>query len=222
MNVINWVEKYKIIAIFRDVDRSNLIETCKALYEGGIRLMEITFNQSSENGKEETYESIKMLDQALGNKVCIGAGTVMTLEQVDLAVKAGAKYIISPNFDKSVVERSVELGVVAIPGVMTPSEITNAYQAGASFAKVFPAGNFGADYIKAIKSPMSHIPLLAVGGIDEKNAKSFIEAGCLGVGIGSSLVNKELIKDKQFDALKALAVRLVESIDGEVESICEK
>ncbi|MCG8482530.1 MAG: bifunctional 4-hydroxy-2-oxoglutarate aldolase/2-dehydro-3-deoxy-phosphogluconate aldolase [Clostridia bacterium] len=201
----------KIIAIVRGIDSDKILPTCKALYEGGVDCIEVTFNQSSETCIDDTARAIKNIADNMP-EICVGAGTVMTVEQTEAAVKAGAKYIISPNFDEEVVKKTLELGVLSIPGVLTPTEITNAYQKGAAFAKVFPAGNFGLGYIKAIRSPVSHIPMLAVGGVDADNVKDFMAAGIQGVGVGSSLVNKKLINEGRFDEITALAKRFVENV----------
>lgn len=206
---INIIKENKIIAIIRGINYDKIVRTAEALYAGGIFLVEVTFNQSSSNGNKETFDAIEAISVNLGDKICVGAGTVMTVEQVELAVKAGAKYIISPNFDKEVVAKTLELGVVSMPGVITPSEITDAYKAGASFVKIFPAGNFGPDYIKSIKSPISHIPMLAVGGIDLNNIKEYMNTGIDGVGLGSSLVDKRIINEGRFNELTELAKKFV-------------
>lgn len=212
MTVMERVMKEKIIAIVRGIGNDRIIDTCKALSAGGVNMIEVTFNQSSPTGNEDTYEAIKAISEELGETVCVGAGTVMTIEQVALAVKAGAKYIISPNFDKEVVAKTLELGAISMPGVLTPTEIVDAYKAGASVAKLFPAGNIGLNYIKSIKAPISHIPMMAVGGVNVDNAREFILAGCDGLGVGSSLVNKALIDHGRYDELTALAKRFVEAV----------
>lgn len=212
MTVMERVMKEKIIAIVRGISNDRIIDTCKALSAGGINMIEVTFNQSSPTGNEDTYNAIKAISDQLGETICVGAGTVMTLEQTELAVKAGAKYIISPNFDKDVVAKTLELGAISMPGVLTPTEIVDAYKAGASVAKLFPAGNIGLDYIKSIKAPISHIPMMAVGGVDVDNARAFIQAGCDGLGIGSSLVNKTLINESRYEELTELAKRFVEAV----------
>lgn len=98
MTLIERINKYKLIAIVRGIDQDKIIDTCNALYAGGISMIEVTFNQTSETGNEDTYNAIKQISSVMGSKISVGAGTVMTVEQVELAVKAGAEYIISPNF----------------------------------------------------------------------------------------------------------------------------
>ncbi len=211
---INQIKKEKIIAIVRGIDQEDILPACEALCRGGIHCIEVTYNQSSATGNQDTYNAIKAIVDHIGDSVLVGAGTVMTVEQVELAIKAGAKYIISPNFDREVVARTIELGAISMPGVLTPSEITNAYEAGATFVKLFPAGNLGTSYIKAIRSPISHIPMLAVGGIDVSNVREYMATGIQGVGVGSCLVNKTLIKEQRYEELAALAKDYVNEVHG--------
>src|SRR5665648_294898 len=208
-SIVETIRENKIIAIIRDISNEKIIDTCEALYLGGIKCIEVTFNQSSSTGNEDTYNAIKEITEKFGEKICVGAGTVMTEDQVELAIQAGAKYIVSPNFNKGIVAKSIELGAVSIPGVVTPTEIAEAYKAGASFVKIFPVGNFGVGYLKAIKSPLSHIPMLAVGGIDLGNVGDYMASGIDGVGIGSSLVHKTIINEGRFDELTELAKKII-------------
>ena len=204
-SIMECIEKNKIIAIARNVKVELVVPTAQALYDGGIRLIEVTFNQSSPNGLTDTVQSIKALCSAFGDKLCVGAGTVMSIEQVQAAYDAGAKYIISPHTDADIIKKTKSLGIVSIPGALTPSEIVMAHNAGADFVKLFPAGNFGLEYIKAVKSPIIHISMLAVGGVDEKNIKDFLKIGLKGVGVGSNIVKSSLINEGKFDELTKLA-----------------
>jgi len=206
------IEKYKIIAIIRGIELERLIPTAEALYKGGVRLMEVTFNQKSSRYIEETSIRIEQLCKYFGEDLCIGAGTVMSIEQVEAAANVGAKYMISPNTDTEVIKRALDFNTVSIPGALTPSEIVLAYKAGASFVKLFPAGELGIKYIKAVCSPINHIPMLAVGGINEYNLRDFLEAGIKGVGIGSNIVKKSLIEEGKYDDLTALALRYTSQI----------
>lgn len=210
-NLSDEIKENKIIAIIRGVKPEDIAETAKALYDGGIRLMEVTFNQSSKNGEQDTYESIKAICENFQD-VYVGAGTVMTEKQVEIAHKAGAKYIISPNINLKVINKSLEFNMISLPGAFSPTEIVNAYEAGAEFVKIFPAGDLGLSYIKAIRSPISHIPLLAVGGVNHNNIKDYLSTGIDGVGVGSCLVNTKLIEEGKFDELTKLALKFTEAI----------
>lgn len=203
--VIKYVYEQKIIAIMRGLSAEECVLAAQALVRGGIHLVEVTFDQTSSDGYWETTEAIRRIHETLGDRVMAGAGTVMTAAQVDLAYEAGAKYIITPNVNAEVIYHANQLGLVTMPGAMTPTEAQEAYELGADFVKIFPAGNLGASYIKAIKAPLKHIPLLAVGGIHENNLQEFIKAGAVGLGIGGNLVNQGWIRNREFDKITELA-----------------
>lgn len=202
----------EIIAIVRGL-KSSSYEVAQALYSGGIRAMEFTFDQSDPNGTDITAKAINTVLTRFGRDMIVGAGTVTSVEMVQLAYQSGAKFIVSPNTDAKVIEKTKELGMLSFPGAMTPSEIFDAYQYGADAVKVFPAGVLGPEYIKAVRAPLSNIPLLAVGGINSQNISSFIKAGCIGVGVGGNLVNKAWIKSGQFDRITEVAEALRTQID---------
>ncbi len=195
----------KVIAIVRGVDKKDIVNTAKALAKGGIKLIEVTFSQKDPDHLVKTPELISMICKELGDEVCVGAGTVMNTQQCKAAFDAGAKYMISPNVDFDVIKKTVELGAVSMPGALTPSEAANAYNAGADFVKLFPAGVFGTGYIKAVCAPLNHIPFMAVGGINAQNVNEFINAGVKGVGVGGNLVDVKKIAAGDFDAITALA-----------------
>ena len=139
------------------------------------------------------------------------AGTVLTEEQLKICEDAGGEYMITPNVNPALIRKCVADGLMAMPGAMTPSEAVEAFNAGASYVKIFPAGVLGPGYIKAIKAPLSHIPLLAVGGIGPDNIADFIKAGCVGAGVGGNLTNKEWIKAGEWDKIAATAAALVKN-----------
>ncbi len=209
-DVIKIIEKEKIISIIRGVIPEDAVKVAKALYDGGIKLVEVTFNQKCPEKFIDTVNAIKAIKQEMGDKMCVGAGTVITKKQVDLAFSAGAEYIVSPDTDKKVIKYSVKKGLVSLPGAYTPSEIKKAYNYGADFVKVFPCS--APSYIKAVKAPLSHIKLLAVGGVNKDNAKDYITAGAYGVGVGSLLVNAEWVKNGEFDKITETAKILVEKV----------
>ncbi|MDO4523667.1 MAG: bifunctional 4-hydroxy-2-oxoglutarate aldolase/2-dehydro-3-deoxy-phosphogluconate aldolase [Eubacteriales bacterium] len=209
--IANTLEK-KLIAIVRGLEPEQIIDLGKALYAGGINMIEVTFNQSSTDHYAATTKAIAALKQELGDKILVGAGTVLSKEQVDLAKTAGASYIITPTVNTEVIRYANALGMVTMPGALTPSEIVEAYEAGADFVKVFPAGEMGTSYIKAIKAPLNHIRMLAVGGVNEKNIKDFLKAGVAGFGVGGNLVNKEWINNGEFEKITALAKEFVKAV----------
>ena len=212
MNVKEEIARKRLIAIVRGLPGEQLEGLANALLSGGISLMEITFNQAKPETWAQTADGIAMLGKKFAGRILPGAGTVVTLEQLTMAYNAGAQYIISPNVDEEIIRRTKELGLVSLPGAFSATEIVTAYKAGADFVKVFPVGNLGPAYIKALKAPLSHIPLMAVGGVNEKNAAEFIKAGASGLGVGGNLVNKEWIANGEWDKITALAAEFVKAV----------
>lgn len=210
--VLQLIEQEKLVVIVRGVAREKLIPLCEALYRGGVRLLEITFDARGNTPSEETAQSIAMLDKHFEGRICIGAGTVLNTAQAELAVRAGAKYLISPNVSRSVIGYAKEAGVVSMPGAMTPTEIVDAYDAGADFVKVFPADSMGLSYVKAVRAPLSHIPMIAVGGVDERNVGDFLAIGLSGVGVGSNIVKKAMLDAEDYDGITKLATLYTEAI----------
>ena len=204
-NVISSIEKEKLIVIVRSVAFDKLLPLANALYEGGVRLMEITYSANGAISDEDTAKGIELLSKELNGKMYIGAGTVLTEKQVELTKKAGGSFIISPDANPDVIRKTKELDMVSIPGALTPSEIQLAHGAGADFVKLFPVTSLGTEYIKAIKAPLSHIKFLAVGGIDENNLDEYLNSGIYGVGVGSNITKKDLIANNDFGAITELA-----------------
>lgn len=212
--VLAFVEKEKIIAIVRGVDPEACVKVADALYAGGIRLIEVTFNQKDPDSFDDTAEAIATISEKYDGKMLVGAGTVTTPELVDFAVNAGAKYIISPDTNPEVIRRTLELGAVSMPGAFTPSEILLAHRLGADFVKLFPVGNLGASYVKALCAPISHVKMLGVGGVNENNAADFLKAGAVGLGVGGNLANKKWIEAGEFDKITEVAKTLIANINA--------
>ncbi|MBQ2960573.1 MAG: bifunctional 4-hydroxy-2-oxoglutarate aldolase/2-dehydro-3-deoxy-phosphogluconate aldolase [Oscillospiraceae bacterium] len=210
--VLEWIKKEKIIAIVRGAEPKQCHAVAKALYEGGIRLMEITYDQKNPDGWQKTADAIGALANEYEGRMFVGAGTVTSVELVEMTAKAGGAFIISPDADVAVIEKTRELGLVSMPGAMTPSEIKVAYNAGADFVKLFPIGELGVGYMKAVRAPLSHIPMMAVGGVNEKNAKEFLNAGASGLGIGGNLAKKAWIEAGEYDKLTEAARTLVDIV----------
>ena len=212
-NIINAVSKEKLIAIVRGVAKDKLIPLAEAMYQGGIRLLEVTYSANGKISDEETAANIKMLCDHFGDRMYIGAGTVIRVNQVKLTKEAGGKFIISPDTNVEIIKLSKELGLVSMPGAFTPTEIQTAHNAGADFVKLVPAVNCGPDYFKAVSAPLSHVKLLAVGGIDCDNMSDYLKAGVCGFGIGSNIIDKKLIDADDYEGLKKLAEKYVEAVN---------
>ena len=204
------IDKEKVIAIVRGVSTEKCMKVAEALYEGGIRLMEVPFNPKDPASDEVIADCIAKLAEKYAGKMLIGSGTVLNVKQVELTAKAGGNYTIAPNTNADVIRRTVELGMVAMPGAMTPTEVEYAHECGAAYVKLFPAADLGVNYVKAIRAPLSHIKLLAVGGVNEKNFADFLKVGMSGAGVGGNLANKAWIEAGEFDKITEVARQLVE------------
>ena len=211
-NVIATIEQEKIIVIVRGVERENLIPLAQAMYNGGIKLLEVTYSANGAVSDEDTAEDIRILSEYFKDKMFIGAGTVLTEKQVELTFKAGGKFIISPDSCKEVIEKTKELGLVSIPGAITPTEMQQAHRFGADFIKIFPITSLGPDYVKAIKAPLSHLKILAVGGVDVDNISTYLKAGVCGFGLGSNIIDKKKIKDKDWEGITTLAKKYIDLV----------
>ena len=212
--VINSVSNEKIIVIVRGVEKEKLIPLAEAMYAGGIRLLEITYSATGTPSDTETAEYIRMLSEHFEGRMYIGAGTVLTPEQVEYTAKAGGKVIISPDTNPEVIKKTREIGLVSMPGSLTPSEITLAARSGADFVKLFPITSLGVEYVKAVKAPLSHVRLLAVGGVNESNIPDYLKAGVDGFGLGSNIVDKKMINAGDWNGITELAKRYVALVKG--------
>ena len=212
--IIQKIEKEKVIAIVRGVDPAVSLQVAEALYAGGIRLMEVTYNLKDPASFEDTAGAISAIRKAFEGRLEVGAGTVVTPELVEKTAAAGGQFIISPDVNPAVIRKTVELGMVSLPGAMTPTEIMTAAAAGADFVKVFPVDSLGLPYVKAILAPISHLKLLAVGGINENNIADFLKAGMAGAGVGGNLANREWIAAGRFDKITETAKKLTDAIKG--------
>ena len=210
-DIIQAVLDNKIIVIARGLEKEQLYKTVEAMQKGGIRMVEVTFDQSGKISDAETAANIRMLCEKFGNTMFIGAGTVMSEEQVETAAGAGAQFIISPDCYEPVIRKTRELGLVSMPGCLTPTEAAMAHRWGADFVKLFPNSEFKLSYLKALMAPLSHIKFLSVGGVNENNLREFLDAGACGVGL-TGIVNKKLIAEGKYDEITKLAELYVSKI----------
>lgn len=208
-NGISFIEENKIIVIIRGLDTEQLEKAVAAMYRGGIRLVEVTFDQSEKVSDETTAGYISMLCKKFGDRMLIGAGTVMSPEQVRVAAGAGARFIISPDTYEPVIRETVKLELISIPGVMTATEAANAHRYGADFVKLFPAGQFAPSFLRDLCTPLCHVRFLAVGGITPENLREFGAAGAHGYGISSGIVNKAAVARGDYGLIEELARKYV-------------
>ncbi len=200
-----------IVAIIRGFEPEVCLRLAEAYHQGGIDRVEVTFNQKAPETWKDTAAAIRSIKRNFGDAVKVGAGTVLTEEQLTICEDAGGEFMVTPNVNPALIRKCVADGLEAMPGALTPSEAVEAFEAGATYVKIFPAGSLGPGYIKAIKAPLSHIPLLAVGGIGPDNIADFIKAGCVGAGVGGNLTNKEWIQAGAWDKITATAALLVKN-----------
>ncbi len=213
MKVLDFIYQHKIVAISRGVYGDDLIKAVKEVQKGGIKLLEITFDQQDENHLEKTSSSIAAVKEQFGSDICVGAGTVMSIEQVNCAADAGADFALAPNTDIKVLHEMKRLDLVAVPGALTPSEIAAAHNEGADIVKLFPASILGLDYVKAITAPINHIPLMAVGGVSTENAGAFLEKGFMSIGVGSHIINAKKIASGDFSGIESAARAFVQAAE---------
>lgn len=198
-----------IIAIIRGFEPDVCLRLAEAYAKGGINMVEVTFNQKAPETWKDTAAAIRSIKDHFAGAVKVGAGTVLTEEQLRICEDAGGEYMVTPNVNAALIRKCAADGLMAMPGAMTPTEAVEAYDAGATYVKLFPAGILGPDYVKAVKAPLSHIPFLAVGGIGPDNIGDFMKAGCVGAGVGGNLTNREWISDGEWDKITATAASLV-------------
>ena len=182
-----------VISICRRVKTEQLLLLSDVLADAGILCMEVPFDQEDPHRLEKGAEQIRLLKQRHG-ELEIGAGTVLSKEEVRCTKEAGGSFIVSPNTNAQIVRYTKELGLSSVPGAMTPTEIVTAYEAGADAVKLFPAGYLGVGYVKDLTAPLGHIPLVATAGITLENFADFLRAGCCGAGIGSAIADRKLLE----------------------------
>ena len=199
----------KAVAIVRGIYGEDCLNLARALHAGGVNLLEVTFNQKSAEERQRTCDTIRLLVRELGDRMAFGAGTVTTVEMVEMAREAGGQFIVSPDTNEAVIRATVAAGMISIPGALTPTEIAQAHNYGADFVKLFPANAMGPAYLKSICAPLSHVRILAVGGVDAGNVADYMAAGAVGVGVAGCLFKKEWVQAGQWDRVTEASKALV-------------
>ena len=208
LNFDTLLEQTGIIAILRNISENAVEKVMDALYNGGVRLAEITFDSTGNTPSEQTAACIRKASEYMADKMLIGAGTVITKAQLKAAKSGGARFIISPNTDTAIIKATKRLGLISLPGAMTISEIVAADSAGADYVKLFPASSLGADFIKQVHGPLPAVKILAVSGVGAADVGEYLKAGALGFGIGSAIYSKKLCDEENFDKIEANAKSL--------------
>lgn len=193
----------RLIAIMRGDFDGRESEIVAVLHETGFTAVEVTLNSPG------ALTTIQQLAAQFGAAMAIGAGTVLTVEAVEQAANAGARFIVSPNRDAAVIAATKRHGLVSLPGCFTPSEIVEALNAGADAIKIFPATTLGPAYIKAVRAPLNQVRLVPTGGVTPEKAREYFAAGAWALGIGSELVGKDVWQSGNFDLLQCRAAEFV-------------
>ena len=200
------IEACGIVAIIRASSSNELIEAATAIQNGGVDVIEVTM--TTPNALHVIHE----VSTQAGDAILVGVGSVLDAETARAAILAGAEFVVSPVTKPDVIEICNRYGKVVIPGAFTPTEILTAWEAGADYVKVFPSSGVGSTYIKDIKAPLPHIPLVPTGGINAANAAEFIKAGATALGVGSALVSNSRLESGDFAQLTEAAKHLVTAV----------
>ena len=195
-----------IVAILRSDDGEQLIDVAEALFEGGIDVIEVTFTVP------RVLEVVSALRDRLGNRILLGAGTVLDAESARSAMLAGAEFIVTPVVSRDVIATCRRYDKLVMAGAMTPTEILTAWEAGSDIVKVFPADVGGPSFLKAVHGPLPHIRLLPTGGVNLETLPAFVRAGAAAVGLGSALVTSELLKRGEMEPIRELAAAYVKRL----------
>ena len=203
---IQRIEECGVIAIVRSNRAEDLMDVARAIARGGVQVIE--FTMTTPNALDILVSSRKEFK----DDILLGAGTILDAETARAAILSGAEFIVSPNLRQNVIEMCRRYSVAVIPGAYTPTEILTAWEYGADMVKLFPAENGGAAFLKAVKAPLPQVKLVPVGGISLDNVSDFIKAGASAIAVGSNLVDKKLVAEKQYDRLAELASQFITAV----------
>jgi 2-dehydro-3-deoxyphosphogluconate aldolase/(4S)-4-hydroxy-2-oxoglutarate aldolase len=192
-----------IVAVVRSPDSQQLVEACRALADGGVTVVEITMTVPS------ALDVLRQVRQALGDRLLLGAGTILDPETARAALLAGAEYVVAPTVNLDVIRLCQRYDKLVMPGAFTPTEILTAWEAGADIVKVFPADVVGPAFFKALRGPLPQVRLMPTGGVDLKTAADFLKAGACCLGVGGQLVEPKAVAERNFDRIRELARQYV-------------
>lgn len=202
MSFIATLRDTGVVAVIRGASADEAVAMAEALVRGGVLGIEITYSTPN------CCAAITRARAVLPKQAVVGVGTVLTVEQLEMAAEAGATYAVSPHTDEAILARAQQLKLPMLPGAITPTEIVRAHALGATAVKLFPGSMVGPDYVKAIKGPLPHIPLMPTGGVSLENMHEWFAAGVVAVGMGGNLAKG---KPEQIEAAaRAVATRLRE------------
>jgi 2-dehydro-3-deoxyphosphogluconate aldolase/(4S)-4-hydroxy-2-oxoglutarate aldolase len=192
-----------IVAVVRSPDSDQLVQVARALADGGITVVEITMSVPS------ALEVLGQVRHALGDRILLGAGTVLDAETARAVILAGAEFVVAPTLNRDVIRLCRRYDKLVMPGAFTPTEILAAWEAGADIVKVFPAEVVGPAFFKALRGPLPQIRLMPTGGVNLTTAADFLSAGACCLGIGGQLIEPKAVAERNFDRIRALAQQYV-------------
>jgi 2-dehydro-3-deoxyphosphogluconate aldolase/(4S)-4-hydroxy-2-oxoglutarate aldolase len=206
MKLIDRIERYKLMVAVRTDTPENAYKAAEACIKGGVKLIEITFSVP------EAEEVIKKLSS--NNMVTVGAGTVLSILDAKKALKAGAAYIVSPNFDEEIVKFTRKEGALSIPGACTPTEIYRAYKAGGDIIKLFPFVEIGGlGFLKVIRGPLPFVKYMLSGGVNLDNLSEYLSVKASCILVGSAVIKHELVMAEDWPSITELSRRFIQKID---------
>src|SRR3954465_12807014 len=193
-----------IVAVVRSPDSGALVEACRALADGGVTVVEITMTVP------DALDVVRAVRLALGDRILLGAGTILDVETARAALLAGAEYLVAPTLNLDVIRLCQRYSKIMMPGCLTPTEILTAWEAGADIVKVFPAEVVGPAFFKAVRAPLPQVRLMPTGGVVLTPGGAFLKAGACCLGVGGQLVEAKAVAERNFDRIRELARQYVE------------
>lgn len=206
LELINRLTENGVVAVIRNIPKEKMMKVAESLIEGGVHALEVTVDG------DDPLTMIENLTTEFQDRAIIGAGTVLDEVSAERAIGSGAQFIVSPILKKEVIQATRRHGKISIPGVMTPTEMVEAIAWGADIVKFFPASVGGLEFIKNVKGPLPHIPIIPTGGVDVHNAADFIKAGVIAIGAGGNLVDRKAVLEGDYSKLTAMAKEYVSTV----------
>jgi 2-dehydro-3-deoxyphosphogluconate aldolase / (4S)-4-hydroxy-2-oxoglutarate aldolase len=216
-DVVRRIGEVGIIPVIRAATVDEALRAVEAIGAGGIPVVEITMTVPN------AIAAIREVAQQHAGKVLVGAGTVVTAEQAELCIRAGAEFLVSPGLSAAVLSVAHSCAKLAIPGALTPTELMNAHDHGARLVKIFPCGNVGgAKYLKSLRAPFPNALLIPTGGVNAGNAADFIAAGAFALGVGADLVDAEALRQGNLQKISEAAQELVHAVSAARAAVREE
>lgn len=201
------LERVGLIPVLRARNEKQALEIVQAMMNSGVTVVEVTMTVPG------AVNVLKALKKEHGDKLLLGSGTVITGDEAQATIEAGAEFVVSPSFHPEVVEHTKKLGKLSIPGALTPTEVVAAYRSGADYVKIFPCSALGgATYLKSLLAPFPHIPLIPTGGVTLATAESFLQAGARALGVGSDLVNLTAVDEGHPEKITQVAAAYLQIV----------